>query len=85
MTDDKWQAFAEALEETPIFVIWGAFVICHSDELQASSGVYTKVYWIVAALLSVSCVANPKLISIVDDDESVREGLRRLLAPPGSS
>ena len=44
---------------------------------------YTKVYWIVAALLSVSCVANPKLISIVDDDESVREGLSRLLSSAG--
>jgi hypothetical protein len=30
--------------------------------------------------LSFSYVATPKLVSIVDDDESVREGLRRLLS-----
>jgi FixJ family two-component response regulator len=44
---------------------------------------YTKVYWIPAALLPFSYVATLKLISIVDDDESVREGLSRLLISAG--
>jgi CheY-like chemotaxis protein len=43
---------------------------------------YTKVYWILAASLSFSYVA-PQLISIVDDDESVREGVGRLLSSVG--
>jgi FixJ family two-component response regulator len=45
--------------------------------------VYTNVYWIVAPLLSVSYVARPIRISIVDDDPSVREGLSRLLSSVG--
>ena len=49
----------------------------------AAGGVYTKVYWNVAPLLSVSYVAIPCRISIVDDDQSVREGLRRLLSSVG--
>jgi FixJ family two-component response regulator len=44
---------------------------------------YTKVYWIVSALLSLSYVPTPKMISIIDDDESVREGLSRLLNSAG--
>jgi FixJ family two-component response regulator len=48
-----------------------------------SPGIYTKVYWILAALLSFSYVPTPKLISVVDDDQSVREGLSRLLSSAG--
>jgi CheY-like chemotaxis protein len=44
---------------------------------------YTNVYWILAPLLSVSHVARPIRISIVDDDPSVREGLSRLLSSVG--
>lgn len=44
---------------------------------------YTKVYWIASPWLRFSHVPNPKLISIVDDDQSVREGLSRLLSSAG--
>jgi FixJ family two-component response regulator len=45
--------------------------------------VYTKVYWILAPWPSLSYVPFSELISIVDDDESVRQGLRRLLISVG--
>lgn len=45
--------------------------------------VYTKVYWIVASLLSLFRVPTSKMISIVDDDQSVREGVSRLLSSAG--
>jgi FixJ family two-component response regulator len=60
-------------------------VICNLSFGRASgeSEEYTKVYWIVSAALRLSFVPNPKLISIVDDDQSVREGLSRLLSSAG--
>jgi FixJ family two-component response regulator len=44
---------------------------------------YTKVYWTLASKFSFSYVATSELISIVDDDESVRQGLSRLLTSVG--
>ena len=44
---------------------------------------YTKVYWIASPLPPFCYVPTPKMISIVDDDDSVREGVSRLLSSAG--
>lgn len=58
-------------------------VICHSEELQASPRCIRRYTGLLPLCCHFSSVAIPKMISIVDDDLSVREGLSRLLSSAG--